>query len=267
MISQVHAADATPEIAAIYADISAVSGVPMVNLIWRHFASLPGVLEWAWAAVRPLVGSIEMASARVRLEAAVDLPALTPRASAEWRQAGVAETELANFHAMMAAYVRGNLTNIIALTALRLRLDRPNDPPAQLSPAPIPPLTPPLPLLLRIETLPADLAATVRALAGSHDGTRDGTIPSLYLAVAPWPGVVAALSEWLRPLYAPEAMRAARQSVVRAAEAEAAALLPTIRPAPQALPVIRPTLDRFTTLVIPDLIPVCIALRGLLPGH
>lgn len=267
MISQVHSADATPEIAAIYADISAVSGVPMVNLIWRHFASLPGVLPWAWAAVRPLVGSVEMATARARLEAAVELPGLTPHTSAVWRQAGVAETQLENFHSMMAAYVRGNLTNIIALTALRLRLDRPDEPPTRLLPALTSPLPPSLPPLPRIETLPANLAATVRALAGSHEGTRDGTIPSLYLALAPWPGVLAVLPEWLGPLYAPKAMRAARQSAVRAAEAEAAAQLPALGPAPQALPVMRPTLDRFTTLVIPDLIPVCIALRDLLPGH
>lgn len=265
MISEVHPADATPEIAAIYADISAVSGVPMVNLIWRHFASLPGVLPWAWAAVRPVVGSVEMAAARARLETAVERPALMPRTSAQWRQVGVADTELADFHAMMAAYVRGNVTNIIGLTALRLRLDRPAEPPARLSPAQTLPELPSLPPLPRIETLPANLAATVRALAGSHDGTRDGTIPSLYLALAPWPDVVVVLSEWLGPLYAPEAMRAARQSAVRAAEVEAATLLPTIGPAPQALPVMRPTLDRFTTLVIPDLIPVCIALRGLLP--
>lgn len=39
--------DATPDITAIYADICAVSGVPMVNLIWRHFAALPDALGWA----------------------------------------------------------------------------------------------------------------------------------------------------------------------------------------------------------------------------
>jgi len=40
-----------PEIATLYADIRAVSGLPVVNLIWRHFAALPGVLPWVW--VRP----------------------------------------------------------------------------------------------------------------------------------------------------------------------------------------------------------------------
>jgi hypothetical protein len=38
---------ATPEIAAIYADIKTVSGPPFVNLIWRRFATSPGILSWA----------------------------------------------------------------------------------------------------------------------------------------------------------------------------------------------------------------------------
>ena len=77
--------------------------------------------------------------------------------------------------------------------------------------------------------------------------------------------MLAALPEWLGPLYAPGAMQAARQSAVRVVGAEAASLLPVIGPLPEAHFVMRPALDRFTTLIIPDLIPVCIALRHLLP--
>jgi hypothetical protein len=75
---EIHPLNASPEISAIYADIRAVSGLQMVNLIWRHFAALPNVLEWAWAGVRPLVGSQEMAAARHRLIYAVELPAIAP---------------------------------------------------------------------------------------------------------------------------------------------------------------------------------------------
>jgi hypothetical protein len=38
---------ATPEIAAIYADIKTVSGLPFVTLIWRRFVTSPGILSWA----------------------------------------------------------------------------------------------------------------------------------------------------------------------------------------------------------------------------
>lgn len=265
MLSEIRPADAPSEIAAIYDDICAASGVPVVNLIWRHFASLPGVLAWAWTAVRPLVGSMEMEVARARVARAVALPAMAQPAQAAWAKAGIDAGTLPELHRMIAAYVRGNLTNMVALTALRMRLDAPERRAILLAPAPAPPADASLPPLPRIETLPTDLATAIRALAASHDGAGNGVIPSLYLALALWPGVVMALADWLGSLYVPETMRMARESIVRAAEAEAAVMLPDVGPAPEALAVMRPTLDRFTCLVIPDMIPVCIALEDLLP--
>ena len=46
-------ADATGRIAEIYAEIRHFYGVPYVSSLQRHFATIPDVLEWAWAAVRP----------------------------------------------------------------------------------------------------------------------------------------------------------------------------------------------------------------------
>lgn len=264
---QIYPCDASPEIAAIYADIRAISGVPMVNLIWRHFAALPEVIQWAWKGVRPLVGSQEMAAARTRLIGAVELPALRPLATEAWQAVGIDAATLPAFTAMMADYVRGNCTNIIALTALRLRLEGIDHAAPGLTPAPLPAPADPLPPLPRIEDLDTGLAAAIRALAKRHDGTDGGIIPSLYLALAPWPGVVDAFSEWLGALYVPEAMRAARESTCRAAEAEAVTMLPTLGPPPRDVSAMRPALERFTRSVIPDLIPVCIAVHQLLsPG-
>lgn len=267
MLAEIRPAEAPPDVAAHYADISAVSGVPMVNLIWRHFASLPGVLQWAWAAARPLVGSREMEAARAQVIAGIDLPAILPPVPAEWSRAGVDAPALDVLKAMMGAYVRGNVTNIIALTALRIRLDSPHLPAGRLSPAPAAPVAQPLPPLPHIAALPDGLAARIRALAASHDGAEGGVIPSLYLALAPWPGVLAALMDWLAPLYAPEALRAARASTLRVTEAVAVAMLPALGPAPEGLAAMRPTLDRFTRLVIPDLIPVCVAFDSLLTAR
>ena len=47
-------AAATGEIAAIFADIRRVLGVDVVNLIWRHLATIPGALPWSWRTLRPL---------------------------------------------------------------------------------------------------------------------------------------------------------------------------------------------------------------------
>ena len=47
-------AEATGETAALFADIRATVGVRVVNLVWRHLATMDGALPWAWGAVKPL---------------------------------------------------------------------------------------------------------------------------------------------------------------------------------------------------------------------
>ena len=59
-------AQARGEIAALYADIRATLGVPVVNLVWRHLATIEGALPWAWGAVRPAYRSGAVAAATAR---------------------------------------------------------------------------------------------------------------------------------------------------------------------------------------------------------
>src|ERR1700733_13199160 len=48
---------ATGAIADIYDEIRRFSGVPYVSSLQRYLATMPGVLEWAWAAIRPAMVS------------------------------------------------------------------------------------------------------------------------------------------------------------------------------------------------------------------
>src|SRR5579872_5209491 len=48
---------ATGEIAVIYDEVRRFSGVPYVSSLQRYLATMPGVLEWAWGAVRPALVS------------------------------------------------------------------------------------------------------------------------------------------------------------------------------------------------------------------
>ena len=264
---EVHPLNASPEIAAIYADIRAVSGLSMVNLIWRHFAALPGILEWAWKGVRPIVSSQELVEARKRLIDAIELPSLTPVTAEAWRTAGVNGAELTAFRDMMADYVRGNSTNIIVLTALRLRLEGINHAPSAFTAAPAPVAMTPASPLPRIDTLDPTLASAIRGLAQRHEGAEGGIIPSLYLELARWPALTDTFPQWLGALYEPSAMRAARESTCRAAEREALNLLPALDSAPPNVAEMRPALERFTRLIIPDLTPVCVAVQRLLPAR
>ena len=56
-LAEIRENEAPPEVAALYDDIRRVTALPVVNLIYRHFATLPGVLPWIWGLVRPALQS------------------------------------------------------------------------------------------------------------------------------------------------------------------------------------------------------------------
>jgi hypothetical protein len=263
-LRQIGEQDATPDIAMVYSEIKTVCGLPMVNLIWRHFAAFPGVLEWAWSTVSPAVRSTAMDPAMRRIVTSIKLPPIVPMDTDSMRAAHITDQARAGISAVVNAYTRGNLINVIALTALRQRLENPDRPAAYLTPnmrsVSRPAELDPLP---RIDALDAHLAAQIRALALHHEGADGYVIPSLYLALSYWPGLIETLPSRLSALYEPEAMRAAQANVCDLAEAAARAMLPEYSPPPQGISAVQPALQRFTQVLIPGAIPVCVALRRL----
>ncbi|MCK8784246.1 hypothetical protein M0638_07630 [Roseomonas sp. NAR14] len=258
--AELREATAPPEIAAHYAALREATGLPLVNLIWRRMATRPGLLAWALESVRPALRSGAVAAAAERLPAALPMPRLPALPSAG--EPGAAD--------VVAAYNRGNILNLLVLTALRRRLDSPGEVTAAWSPVPPPPMLPPVPPIPTLATLPPAVAGTVRRLAASHPDAVDGVIPSLYLHLALWPALLAAVEPVLAPALADGSLRAAREAAIDAAHREARALLPLVghaSPVPEAeLPALRATLDAFTGRVIPQMIPVGLALAGLLRG-
>lgn len=99
---------ATGETAELFADIRATIGVRVVNLVWRHLATLDGVLPWAWRALKPLYlqGMADRAVVAFRHE--MTLPAL----------GSLAGPEPASVDAVLASYDHSNTVNLFALGAL-----------------------------------------------------------------------------------------------------------------------------------------------------
>ncbi|MBR0672300.1 hypothetical protein [Neoroseomonas soli] len=255
-LPEIREAEASPEVATVYAGLRAGVGVAQVNLIWRHAAALPGVLDWLWSQVRPALESGAAAGARDRIAAHVPLPAM-PRADAPPDVAALVET-----------YNRGNLTNLAVLTAVRLRAAGvvPGVAGAAAEVGTMLPEPPPLP---RLAELPAPLADAVRSLAARHGLSDASVVPSLYLHLAQWPVVLGALPALLAPLFAGGGLVTARDAAVAAAEAEAPGLIAALGaapPAPEALAVFLPTLALFTREVIPGMVPVGLALRRAFAG-
>ncbi|TCH99546.1 hypothetical protein EJV46_02400 [Roseococcus sp. SYP-B2431] len=243
MLAEVREADAPPEVAAIYAQLREACGLPLVNLIWRHFATLDGVLPWAWNSVRPTLPLL--AGARERVRAALAVPSLP---------VGEEAARLA------ALYNRGNLGNLILLTALlrgkQGHSTAPEAPPPEMLPASVP--------LPKLEELPAATARAVRALGALH-GHEAGVIPTLYLHLAHWPALPTPLCAALSPMIATGRIAALREAVLAAASVEADGLRPCLaappEPPAEALSAARGTLRLFVTRVIPEMVPIGLMLR------
>jgi hypothetical protein len=232
VLPEVHEAEAPPEVAAIYAGLREAIGVPIVNLIWRHFATLPGVLPWAWEATRGVIDSPTVAEGGARMVALVRaapdlaLPAVGPvlRAMLAEERAQVAD--------VVRVYNRGNQGNLQVLSAVR-RLVATGAPAEGTRPqsdgkAPAP-VAASIPQLPRMDDLPAAAGADVSALAALHDPS-DPVVPSLYRHLALWPEILPPLREALAPRFAEGRIAALRVSLLGVAEESAVALLPRLAP-------------------------------------
>jgi hypothetical protein len=115
-------AEAAGETAAIYADIRRVYGVGVVNLVWRHLATFPGALPWAWETVRPLYadGTIRREAAAMR--ASRRLPEVVAPPPEVFAAAGLGPGDLLRIRDVLDAYERTNPMALVALSVAQQRL-------------------------------------------------------------------------------------------------------------------------------------------------
>ena len=221
----------------IYADMRAVLGIPVVNLIYRHIATLPGCLEWSWATLRPLYASGAIGRSAQRLAARVALPPLPRLSPAVLAAVGVNPESIRAVLRTLDTYNRANPMNLIALTVLLAYMEGRVSPRAKtgrsVAPRDAPVAAPAqpddaLPPLLAVERMPPDTAALVRELAAIGVEEGDVAMPTLWRHLAHWPGYLALALTLLRPLEANgwlgEAIEALRQRKEELARETQAAL-------------------------------------------
>jgi hypothetical protein len=113
---------ATGEIAVIYDEVRRFSGVPYVSSLQRYLATMPGVLEWAWGAIRPALASGVIQETGWRLARAVRISPL-PKASAAVLQVwGVDDAGLTAIRNIAENFVRVSPVNLMTGACLRLLL-------------------------------------------------------------------------------------------------------------------------------------------------
>lgn len=220
LLPELPEAQATGPIAEIYDEIRRFSGVAYVSSLQRYLATLPGVLEWAWAALRPAMQSGTIPETGWRLAQDIRLPPAPPLSPGMLREWGIDAAGLGAIRNIAANFVRISPVNLVTGACLNHLLtgaipSGPGfsavwDPPAML---------PPMPGNVDPAALPEDQRAVLMRFASTVDGTP--FIPALYRQVAHWPPVLAWLAEELGARFAAPAT-AARRAAFRTAARTAA---------------------------------------------
>lgn len=194
--AEIAEAGADGEVARLYTDIRRCMGIGMVNLIYRRMAARPGVLPWAWAALRPLFTGGRVAAAAKELGAGLDRGGLEAIPREAFFAAGLNDHSLRTVRMILDDYNRGNTANLLAIGALAAflggggagRAPRPADETAaEARPPRLPPIRKP-------DALDASTAELVRLLSAPVAPEGSAMIPSLYLHLAPWPAWLAMAS-------------------------------------------------------------------------
>lgn len=256
---------------ALYDDIKRVTGVPVVNLVYRHLATLPGALPWAWRVLRDgyATGEVAARAAALRAKLGAGLP---PLSGASFRLLGLDKRAIEDIGAVIETYNAGNALNIVALTALRLVVEgrARRRAGAEIVEAATPLATRrrrPLQSLPALAALSPSVLEQVLWLNRLGETRAPREIASLYRHLAHWPAYLALIGGLLLPLDAAGELARLREAVRREAErlaAPLAARLARAAAAPAPSPLL-PVLTRFTGAVIPKMLAVGTLLAASLP--
>ncbi len=267
-LREVREEDASPEVRALYDDIRRATGTPGVNLILRHLALEPAVLDWCWRTIGPAYRDGRIAAAAARMHDGLSVPRHPP----VWQAAGADEAEA--IRAVLAFYDRGNSSNLIGLTTL-LRVARSPAGAARAAAASAEPPTgsdrvpapAPVPSLPRQDAIPPEIMALITDLADRQGTAEFGVLPSLWLHLSLWPRAMRRAHETIVPILASPEWPRSVEALLATAGALADELAETLEapsPAPPdgMLQGYLDTVDRFVRTPIPQMVLVGRILSG-----
>ena len=258
--------DASGEKAAIYAEMKRLGAVPMVALIFRHIATLPGGIEWTWSAIGPAwrSGRLQEAAWRIAREAPMEPIAAMPRPALA--ALGVDDAALREIRIVLEAYNRANPENMLTVLCL-LRLARGHDaatghPPRDWTPPPIPgPLAP----MGDVTRLAPDVAALLDLVAAPGAPGAPRVIQSLYRHFLHRPAFLALAVTLLRQRFDDGAIDRSVAAIRTAMHAAADGIVEGLSAPPAPHPGIVQVCERFGGAVIPQMIVAGALLERALP--
>jgi hypothetical protein len=273
LLSELSEDQARGDILQIYQEIRQLSAVPMVALIWRHLATLPGTLEWAWGFLGPAMRGGELQRIAWEIAEKTRIPRQPEIHVAALRAAGISEKDQRGITQTLDGYNRANPVNFVMVRCLSLHLavtTVANHSQAWPHWQPPPPPSALLPMIK-----PEAMSPTVHALAmlltnRGADAAPSALLPSLYRHLANWPAFLGYASVLVPPEF--EAIDAAaaqmRQQVDLACASLTSRLVPAadrLAPSGQQSAQLKGALEQFS-IRIPEMVVIGNLLRAALPA-
>ena len=244
-LPEIPESEAVGGIAEIYRAILHATGLPSTNLVWRHMACYPGVLEWAYDALEEAFSAGAFRALGAEIASSMPPLAMPPLD----RGGGLDRVMLQSAASVMAFYNRANPINLVALSALRRVLAGKTggagfdaEPSAD---APLPPLPP---VAAEIDAGTGDRMASLARMINDADSA---LMPTALRHLANWPATIAALHGRVEVLVATGAVDRDADALRRRAS-QGAARVPLAaphsgRPSEETRQALEATIDLFVT--------------------
>ncbi len=267
-------AEATGETQWIFADLRTTLDVPFVNLIWRHLATIPGMLPWTWSVVKPLHNSAELQEAVAELAGSVGTPPDLRLPTPVLDAVGLTPADRAAITALVRHYNRANAMNLLTLLVARSLLQghaaAPRRHPASARPDLSPASDGPTLALPGLATLPSSLQALILRLDQFGRTAPSSAVASLYTHLSHWPGFLGLLYATFRPAHESGDLVARHAATLRRGEALAThRLLPVVHadsPPPEPERSLgKAGIDQFTTQMIARMLMMGTAILSMMP--
>jgi hypothetical protein len=209
--------EADPNVTALFSDIKQTLGVPFVNLIWRHLATIPGGLEMTWSLAKPLYDSqILNASARALRAQTPLVDRVTPWPDSVRTALGLSAQDKSEIVLLLEDYGHANSRALLVLSYLHASLSSQSisgntgEPEGSFDSALIDPLAhveknqdfliKPARPMPAIADLPSNVVALIKSLNTFGEPMPSPAEPSLYRHLSYWPSFLAAFWLAVEPL-------------------------------------------------------------------
>jgi len=249
--------EATGDKARIYAEMRRLGGVPMVALIFRHLATLPGGLEWTWNAIGPAWAQGRVQEAAWRIAGETPLAPLPPIPREALAALGVDEAGLREIRIVLRAHHRASPENLLSVLCLqRLLAGGEAQAPVAATAWTPPPAPGPLVPMIDVANAPPEVAALLDLVATPGDGGGPRLVQSLYRHFGHRPAFLGLVVTLLLPRLRDGSIADCAHTLRATMDAASAGLVLSMAAPPAPHPGVQRALERFGSHVIPQMIVV-----------